>query len=313
MRIAHLLLGLAAVSCLSGQPVTMNITADNFYAVYSGNVNAAIVKHFTGAWPTVTSGPVPAVGGYVYVVAWDDGSVNEGLLATIAVGNGYVTTSSPLWQVCATNNKLTGGAASAPTVAALTASIVVCNNSNGWRATSNGPANANAAQANLWGKVAGIDDTAGWIWNSNTTAACSSANSLAFLKGSCDAGEYLIFRIPLDHVRECFAPIPDFSINWTAGYGTLMADGTNSQFEKSYFWSIQESDAWWGLKGPEIMQWFVNQQAGPIDLKPFYEAGGQQLKCDTYYRVKLAVSNQCVGWVDTTKLVKLNCCPGEVK
>ena len=67
---------------------------------------------------------------------------------------------------------------------------------------------------------------------------------------------------------------------------------------------------------PETKGWKItlrsDKQAGPFDLKPFFEAKGQTLKCDAYYRVKLAVSNQCVSWRDTIRLVKLKCCPGEV-
>src|SRR6185436_20045529 len=92
----------------------------------------------------------------------------------------------------------------------------------------------------------------------------------------------------------------------------FVANGTSSQNEQSHFWSIQEADQWWNEKGPEINQWFVNQQAGVFDLKKFFEGKGQQLKCETYYRVKLAVFNQCVVWRDTIRLVKLKCCAGEI-
>ncbi len=291
----------------------MRVTADNFYAVYTGTSSAATTLHFFGAWPQVIA-PVsitPAAGNdFVYVVAWDDGRVFQGLLATVAVGAGFAPTGSPLWTVCATNRSLASNAAASPTPAVLTQAIGVCNNESSWHATSNGPNNDNAAAAGFWGSVAPIEGVANWIWDTNGSAACTGPRG--FLGGPCNPGEFLIFRLPLASVATCLPPVPDFTIDWTAGYGMLVADATNSQNEQSHFWSVQESDQWWNAKGPEVSQWFVGQQAGIFDLKTFFEQSGQQLKCDTYYRVKLAVSNQCVNWRDTIRLVKLNCCPGDI-
>lgn len=304
-----LILFLAAIPAAA--QVSVKMTADNYFAVYTGTPTAATVMQAGGAWPAVLQHGPFAAAQVLYVAAWDDGSVYQGLLGSVTNGTGFVTTGSPLWQVCKANQTLPAGIGGAPNLTALSAAIVTCNSTNGWHAPSVGPNNGNAAAAGFWGNVPAIDATAAWVWDTASTSTCAGANG--FLRGPCNPGEYLIFRIPLGEVGACRDPVPDFTFDWTAGYGTFAANGTNSQHETNHFWSVQESDASWNRIGPEITQWFPGT-AGTFDLKTFYETGAKtKLKCDTYYRVKLAVSNRCVSWRETSKLVKLKCCPGEVK
>jgi hypothetical protein len=319
-QIRMLLVGAALTLFLTrtaSAQITVRMVADNFFAGYTGTATSATTQHFSGAWPTpFTGASFNPAGPYLYVAAWDDGKSLQGLLGDVKRGSGVAPTGSPLWEVCATNQPLTSSAGAAPSPAALTTQIVACNSGNRWHAPSAGPNNVNAGSnqvpsgMNLWGNVAAIEPTANWIWNTDGTTACAGANG--FLQGSCNPGEYLIFRINLDQVADCVPPVPDFAIDWNAGFGTLVANGTNSQNELNYFWSIQESDASWNRFGPEIAQWFPGQAAS-FDLKTFFENGAKtKLKCDGYYRVKLAVSNRCINWRDTSKLVKIKCCPGEV-
>src|SRR5215208_998965 len=132
-----LALGIGNAAPSSAIPFKIRITADNFYAVYTGTMSAVTAMHFNGAWPTVmappTITPVPT-DNFLYVVAWDDAYSLQGLVATITAGAGYVTTGSGLWTVCATNTPVNAP----PTPANLTAKIVTCNQSSGgWRPTSN--------------------------------------------------------------------------------------------------------------------------------------------------------------------------------
>lgn len=307
---------LASVLCAASPAfaftANVRMTADNFFAGYSGTPNAAVTQHFAGAWSAVTQTTVNTPNPYLYVVAWDDGATYQGLLGTVQVGSGFVATGSPLWEVCAANQLLSGTASAAPNTAALTAKIVACNSGGGWHAPSAGPANGNSGAAGLWGQVGLIDGAAQWIWNTNRSPACA-AQPYGFLKGPCNPGEYLIFRLNLDRASTCRPPVPSFTVDTTSGYGVFSADGTASQFETRHFWSVEESNASWGRIGPEIMSWFPGA-AGVFDLKTFYETGAKKrLKCNTYYRVKLAVGNDCIGWRETTKLVYLACCPGGTK
>ena len=299
------------------QTITVRMVADNYFAGYTGTATAATTMNFNGAWPTPAApAPFQAAGPFLFVVAWDDGSSLQGLLGSVASGSGIVPTGSSLWTVCATGQLLPSAITAAPTAAALTSRIVACNTANAWQATTAGPNNENASNhqipsgTNLWGKTPAIEPTANWIWNTNATQQCAGTNG--FLAGPCNPGEYLIFRLRLDQVAGCLPPVPAFTINWTTGFGTVVADGTTSQHELNHFWSVQESDASWNRFGPEVTQWFQGT-AGVFDVKSFYETGARQrLKCDTYYRVKLAVGNNCINWRDTTRLIRVKCCPGEV-
>lgn len=91
---------------------------------------------------------------------------------------------------------------------------------------------------------------------------------------------------------------------------TLLADGSASINETSCFWSIEESDASWGRNpATEVSEWFVAQQAGSIDLTAFYAGKGGSFRCNRYYRIKLAVSNDCTPWHETVHLLHVRCPP----
>jgi CHU_C Type IX secretion signal domain len=91
---------------------------------------------------------------------------------------------------------------------------------------------------------------------------------------------------------------------------SLIADGSASANETSCFWSIEESDASWGRHpATEVSEWFVAQQAGSIDLTAFYAGKGGSFQCNRYYRVKLAVSNDCTPWNETVRLLHVRCPP----
>jgi len=107
--------------------------------------------------------------------------------------------------------------------------------------------------------------------------------------------------------------VPSFTLPNATPYmaclsGSIMADGTASTFEQNHFWSVQESDVNWNRYGPEAMEWFTGD-AGQIDLRAFAAKYGVTMKCNTYYRVKLAVTGLCSGWNDTTQLLFIRCPP----
>jgi len=88
----------------------------------------------------------------------------------------------------------------------------------------------------------------------------------------------------------------------------LWADGSASAGEASHFWSIEESDSGWGRNPQtEVSQWYVAQKAGPINLTAFYQSKGGAFKCNTHYRIKLAVANDCTPWNESVQLVFIRC------
>lgn len=90
---------------------------------------------------------------------------------------------------------------------------------------------------------------------------------------------------------------------------SIVIDGAASENEASYFISIEESDPNMGRPNPssELSKWFVGEEVSYMDISNLYEDLGGTWKCNTYYRVKLAVSSSCGGWVEKTKLLKISC------
>jgi hypothetical protein len=103
--------------------------------------------------------------------------------------------------------------------------------------------------------------------------------------------------------------VPSFTMpNAACMSGAIMADGSTTTFEQNHFWSVQESDANWNRFGTEAMEWFTGE-AGSIDLRAFAAKYGVTMKCNTYYRVKLAVTGLCSGWAETSQLLYVTCPP----
>jgi len=81
-------------------------------------------------------------------------------------------------------------------------------------------------------------------------------------------------------------------------------DGTTTVNEDNYFVSIVEADAYWNVvPGTEKSKWHIAQQAGIINIKSLASELGFQFQCNRYYRIKLAVNNNCVPWNETVQLI----------
>lgn len=141
-------------------PVRVVITADNAYSFGYGD--AAGITHFTQGTRAQTAGEIfncpigngpeqydipeaeaPA-GAYLYVVAWDDLSVTQGVLGQFTRTTGQVLTGDPQFSVCATgidySTSQTG-----PTLQVINAEIARCNSGTGDASTSKGWVNSAGA------------------------------------------------------------------------------------------------------------------------------------------------------------------------
>jgi hypothetical protein len=132
--------------------------------------------------------------------------------------------------------------------------------------------------------------------------------TIVFYTADCSMGGHFGYAY-IDGLCQSNEAIPSFTMpSEICASATLSADGSASSNETSFFWSIEESDANWGRNpATEVYEWFVAQQAGPIDLTAFYASWGGHFKCNTYYRIKLAVSNNCTPWNETAQLLHVTC------
>jgi hypothetical protein len=73
----------------------------------------------------------------------------------------------------------------------------------------------------------------------------------------------------------------------------------------SHFWEIASCDQWGNYTGQVWNSWFTGAPSS-ISFGHFI---GFIPACGKYYRIKLAVSNNCIDWVETTNIIFIKCPP----
>jgi len=218
----------------TGGSVTVNITCDNDFALYAGDCCSVTQAGFIGSNSCSTNmcirdGKTFTISGltgssYIYVVAWSDAAVGQGLLASIQGTSNMVLTGDSRWQVFPTNST-----ASSPSNLSYSAACTFANkagvpfapgskkftkcvnmelsqacSNNFWTTPSVG---GTGASGNLVPSGSGNplepppDLTpllpASWIWYQDNKSACAGPDS-PFSPG-CNHDEFLIFRVPASY------------------------------------------------------------------------------------------------------------------
>jgi len=182
-------------SAASAEVVTGTITADNHYALYSsvgsvfsyhgGNEIGAAGDPGTYNWSLAESWSFTA-GESLYIAAWSDDAVAQGVLAQFQSASlGTILSGDARWQVYATNVNRTDGDPH-PLASEIAAHVANANAFSLWETPFVGDLNGIAP----WGNIAGISDSARWMW-----ADVPGAENP--LLGSHGAREMLIFRTPV--------------------------------------------------------------------------------------------------------------------
>ena len=215
-------------------PVNVVITADNAYSFGYGDGSG--ITNFTQGVRAQTAGQIfncpigegPETytiaaadapdGAYLYIVAWDDLSVTQGVIGEFRRDTGRVLTGDERFEVCATGLDYSSGpnATTGPSLSTINAEITRCNNGNGDPATtSKGWVNLNGAtttgalgklavgetnvdQAGTFpivcqpnGAAAGVPADAQWMWFDPMDGAGDAFHS----NGSNRFKAFLIFRL----------------------------------------------------------------------------------------------------------------------
>ena len=200
------------------QTFDVTMTADNVYAIYHGDSVSAVAllgnaTNLLAAdiWSTESYSLTLPDLSFVYIAAWSDDSVKQGLLAdfTNLTLGGQVLSGEPLWEVTATGQNL-GNWDAPPSLADLTAQIVLANAgsnpSGGW--VPNTPSVLNNGAGGIHPQTIGaIDPDARWMWYDSGGDGAADAPFNGF-----DHDEYLIFRIPVN------VPEPTALAALTAGW-----------------------------------------------------------------------------------------------
>ena len=211
------------------QTFNVNMTADNVYAIYTGDQFSA--TSLIGNATNTTAGMIWSIESYsltvpdlsyIYIAAWSDDSVIQGLLAdfqNITLGE-QVLSGDPRWKVTSTGMNL-GNLDPPPTLATMTTQILLANAngtpSGGWVANTPSP-NDNAAGGIHGGTISGIDGSAHWMWYDSGLDTTSPINAPIPFDGF-NHQEFLIFRMPVipdDVIPEptSFAPLMFAALAW---------------------------------------------------------------------------------------------------
>ncbi len=184
----------AAVSAAAQAEVfSATVTADNHYALYSstgeaftyhgGNELGAGGSQGTYNWSVAESYSFDA-GEFIYIAAWSDDSVAQGVLAQMHSDSlGTVYSGDSRWQVYATNINR-GDGDPHPSALEIAGHVGTADSGDLWESIFAGGQNG----VEPWGTIGGISANANWMWK-NVEGDSDP------LHGGSGAGEMLIFRM----------------------------------------------------------------------------------------------------------------------
>jgi hypothetical protein len=183
---------LAATAAVNADTINATITADNHYALYTGDTSSVsfVARNEMGAGgsPGTYNWSEPenvsfTSGAFIYIVAWSDDSVAQGLLAQISGTADTYHSGDPRWQVYPTFISRGDGSVE-PTTAELIGHLAFADANNLWQTPAIGANNGVAP----WGVVPGIATDIPWMWVNNP-------QQVDPFNGGSDYGETLVFRM----------------------------------------------------------------------------------------------------------------------
>lgn len=175
--------------------ITATFTADNHYSIYNTLTGGGI--GYVGGNETGAAGSVGQynwsraetftfeTAGVVYIAAWSDKSVAQGLVGQLSNGIETIYSGDARWQVFATGISRNTGDPH-PLAAEIASQVALADANNLWGTPFVG--GQNLASTAPWGKIPEIQTDARWMWNQ----IAGVANPL---QGGANHDEYLIFRI----------------------------------------------------------------------------------------------------------------------
>lgn len=183
---------LAMAATANADLINATVTADNHYALYTGSTSSVsfVGRNEMGAsgspgtynWSRAESWSFTG-GAFIYIVAWSDDHVAQGLLAQIAGVSDTYNSGDSRWEVYPTFVARGDGSA-APTNAELEGHLATADAGNLWQVPHVGGNNGIAP----WGTIAGIAGNIPWMWVQNP----GQPNALV---GGSGYGETLVFRM----------------------------------------------------------------------------------------------------------------------
>lgn len=199
--------------------ITAKFSADNAYAVYTGNFDQVTNKILPTSGngvantqarmifnATEQNGISCSENGYFYVIAWADNSGCQGLIGEFT-GAQTIKTGDLGWEVFATGKNYNPNGAPTPSI--INSQIAIAN-TQGWNTPHKGPRNDQTntvcSSYRTVSKVQGISDDAHWVWHDKGNH--NHPNS-PFKAHNHD--EFLIFRFPCSKISGSSNSQPEIS------------------------------------------------------------------------------------------------------
>jgi hypothetical protein len=221
--------------------VDVTLTADNAYAIYSGNETS--IYDFHGTAFNVSAGQISIPetynfsvddGDIIYVVAWSDDATAQGLLAEFNIDGTILTTANSQWEVMATGIDL-DIFDPAPTMSELTTQINLANAgavpSGGWVNTTLGDVNDPHWATSGSVEVPSMASTLQWAWY-HQPGLIQDTFSIGH-----DHDEYLVFRLEFPIGGCC---VEDTCLNVTPDECDLLGGLYNDLLCESTDWTCEE-------------------------------------------------------------------------
>ena len=207
MKLISIFLQIIFSFSLFGQTLTAKFSADNCYAVYTGNRNSTSLKVMpSGSQNSIVNGQANQIfnatvksnityspGDYLYVIAWADDKACQGLIGEFTALT-TIKTGDSGWEVYPTGKDFT--ISNAPNKVLIDQMIAQANSGNKWVQPFVGATNLDTKnvcpQYSSVSKVQGISDNCKWIWHNTGRHNDPKAPFAAF-----NHDEFLIFRFPI--------------------------------------------------------------------------------------------------------------------
>jgi hypothetical protein len=189
-----------------------DVLCDNSFVLYTGDAaGSALMLRGGGAFPQVVPVDITTSDPAIYLIAWSDHRVHQGLLHDLTLNGVPHWSDSPSWVVFATGHDLNGDYPGVqPSAADIGAEIATANRGDLWRPiTVGGPNDGSFPASDSWQAVDPIPPAVRWAW---FNSGRESGTEAPFRPGF-DHGEYLIFRLLTD------MPSPVESRTWSAVKG----------------------------------------------------------------------------------------------
>jgi len=188
--------------------MTATLTADNVFALYVGNESGVSFVGSGNRWEQSRTFTFDADSeDYLYVAAWSDGAVAQGLIGEFVSNSGVILTDTSNWEVYLTDHDL-DVYDPAPSEADIETDISMAI----WEPI----ADSLDYGSSPWGSwcLAEISRDARWIWGSR-------------LLGGSDYGEYQLFRTQVES-----SATPEPATMFLLGSGLIGLAGLGKRFKK---------------------------------------------------------------------------------